>query len=182
MGKVEGIGIFDGVCERATNIYECWRNMIHRCYNEKYLKKNPTYIDCVVCDEWKLYSNFKKWFLENYIKDYQLDKDLLGDGKIYSPNTCCFVSKEINTFLTNKQRNNTSGHPGVCFDKFTNSWIVHTTISRKSIHLGRSTDFYQAIDLYKRGRNKHVLNIISKYSHLNKNILEAIKMKGGYFV
>jgi hypothetical protein len=35
----------------------------------------------------------------------QLDKDLLGDGKLYSPKTCVFVSSRVNKF-TNRSRLN----------------------------------------------------------------------------
>jgi len=29
----------------------------------------------------------------------ELDKDLLGDGKFYSPDTCCFILDKTNNFL-----------------------------------------------------------------------------------
>jgi hypothetical protein len=29
-----------------------------------------------------------------------LDKDLLGDGKLYSPNTCCFLPQSTNKFIS----------------------------------------------------------------------------------
>lgn len=90
--------------------YRVWSSMIGRCYGEVYNKNNPNYIGCEVCEEWRLYSNFKKWFDENYYtlenEDVQLDKDLLCDKlglevKTYSPNTCLFLPKSINTKLIN---------------------------------------------------------------------------------
>lgn len=35
-------------------------------------------------------------------QDKDLDKDLLGNGKLYSPETCVFVDKEVNYTLTVK--------------------------------------------------------------------------------
>jgi len=32
-------------------------------------------------------------------RNKELDKDLLGDGKLYSPDTCCFVLDKTNNFL-----------------------------------------------------------------------------------
>jgi len=32
-------------------------------------------------------------------KDKQLDKDLIGDGKLYSPDNCVFVSRSLNQML-----------------------------------------------------------------------------------
>lgn len=88
--------------------YSKWNNMFIRCYNKKYKEKTPTYEGCEVCDEWKSFDNFLKWFNDpknGYRDGYQLDKDLLVQGnKIYSPNTCCFIPQKINSMLTRGQR------------------------------------------------------------------------------
>ncbi|AUR89306.1 hypothetical protein NVP1122B_15 [Vibrio phage 1.122.B._10N.286.46.F8] len=83
--------------------YKVWSAMLQRCYCEKYQKRSPTYIGCKVCDEWHNYQTFCEWFEENYPADggdYALDKDLgcYGEvGKIYSPDTCVFVTRQVNT-------------------------------------------------------------------------------------
>ena len=41
-------------------IYDAWHDMIRRCYYTGYHKKNPTYIDCEVCDEWLNFQDFAK--------------------------------------------------------------------------------------------------------------------------
>ena len=41
-------------------IYDAWHDMIRRCYYAGYHKKNPTYIDCEVCDEWLNFQDFAK--------------------------------------------------------------------------------------------------------------------------
>lgn len=77
--------------------YAIWSSMIQRCYSELNFIKHPTYKDCTVCDEWLNYQNFSKWFEENYVKGYDLDKDILIEGnKIYSNKTCCFVPRWLN--------------------------------------------------------------------------------------
>lgn len=83
---------------------EVWGDMIKRCYDEKQLKKRPSYIDVTVCDEWLCYANFKEWYDKNIyeIKDekVQLDKDILVKGnKIYSPETCIFAPQRINVLF-----------------------------------------------------------------------------------
>ena len=40
--------------------------------------------------------NFNEW--KNRLK-YELDKDLLGDGTIYSPLTCIFIKSEENKVI-----------------------------------------------------------------------------------
>lgn len=88
--------------------YRVWHNLIGRTLNPKIKEIMPTYHDVTICDEWLIYSNFKKWF-ENpenrYQEGYQLDKDILVKGnKVYRPETCCFVPPEINTLLINRKR------------------------------------------------------------------------------
>lgn len=80
-----------------TNSYTAWKGMLTRCYCKKTQKRQPTYIGCTVCDEWHNFQNFAKWFDVNYISGTQLDKDIKVKGnKVYSPDTCSFVSREEN--------------------------------------------------------------------------------------
>lgn len=88
-------------------IYFVWKNMERRCY----------YIDCPgysnygakgvhVSEEFKLYSNFKNWYIKHSNGDFSLeiDKDCLctinGISKIYSPDTCILIPSSINTFIS----------------------------------------------------------------------------------
>ncbi len=32
--------------------YAAWKSMLERCYSEKYLESNPSYIGTSVCSEW----------------------------------------------------------------------------------------------------------------------------------
>jgi len=41
----------------------------------------------------------------------QIDKDLLGNGKLYSPDTCCFLPKSVNSFLVRTSSRNGKGLP-----------------------------------------------------------------------
>lgn len=79
--------------------YLKWRSMMRRCYNSN-TQRDPSYIDCAVCEEWHDYENFRLWFSDNYIDGYALDKDILvKDNKVYSPDTCCFVPAIINAIF-----------------------------------------------------------------------------------
>ena len=76
-----------------------------------------------LCEEWKEYSNFEKWYDENY---YQidndlmcLDKDILHKGnKIYNPNDCVFVNRIINNLFT--KSNNIRGELPIGVKKSSN--------------------------------------------------------------
>lgn len=107
---VEGVGINDyegSVKENGKPIksYNVWRLMIRRCYCIKALGRNPTYVGCSVYPEWLSFSNFKKWFDENYVEGFVLDKDILVKGnKVYSPETCRFVPQYLNNLLIDSGR------------------------------------------------------------------------------
>lgn len=76
--------------------YLRWSAMMHRCYHNND-ERDSSYSGCSVCEEWHDYENFRKWFSENYVEGYCLDKDLIKKGnKIYSPDTCCFLPPRIN--------------------------------------------------------------------------------------
>lgn len=111
MKKCEGM-----ICDINTidengkryNSYHVWVAMFDRCYNEdNYRYKWYGKEGVTICKEWFLYSNFKKWYDENYIDGYEIDKDILCEKlnispKIYSPQTCMFISKSENIAIRNK--------------------------------------------------------------------------------
>ncbi len=70
--------------------------MLQRCYSESYLNKRPSYRGCSVCEEWKTFSNFMAWMKNKNMENLELEKDILVPGnKLYSPETCVFVSRWI---------------------------------------------------------------------------------------
>lgn len=82
-------------------IYTMWINMLQRCYDLKSLEKCPTYLGCSVDKEWHSFMNFRSWVLTQDFEGKQLDKDLLYSGnKIYSKDTCVFISRALNMFMT----------------------------------------------------------------------------------
>lgn len=98
--------------------YSRWNGMLRRCYAKEYLRKNPSYVGCRVCDDWIYFTSFKAWMETQDWQGKQLDKDILGDGKLYSPETCEFVTKKVNSFLTNSSSSRGSFALGVSFSKY----------------------------------------------------------------
>ena len=41
--------------------YLKWKEMLRRCYSNRVASYHPTYKDCYVCEDWLIFSNFKKW-------------------------------------------------------------------------------------------------------------------------
>lgn len=106
---VQGCGINDAdyTVQRGRWIcpfYQTWCNMLRRCYNEEYQKRQPTYIGCYVCEEWLVFSKFKGWMELQDWQNKELDKDILvSENKVYGPETCVFVTKLVNTFLSDRR-------------------------------------------------------------------------------
>lgn len=79
--------------------------MKQRCYSALFHQRRPSYIGCVVCDEWLVFENFYYWVVNQDWKGKHLDKDILiPNNKIYSPDTCVFVSPKLNRLLTQKNQ------------------------------------------------------------------------------
>lgn len=108
--KVMGVGINDAPYNIGVKIdgtryvcpfYRRWEGMIKRCYSEKSLTKNQTYIGVTVCDEWLLFSNFKLWMESQIWENLSLDKDITNYGSSqYSPENCSFIPQSINSILS----------------------------------------------------------------------------------
>lgn len=104
-------------------IYKRWRHVLMRVYDEKFHKKNPTYINCTLCLEWHYLSKFAEDFkkLDGYNEEkllngeLELDKDIKSNGtnKEYSLENCMLVSKSENIKQSNKTREYECGenHP-----------------------------------------------------------------------
>lgn len=79
--------------------YVLWQSILCRGYSEVFKSKHPTYEETTVCKEWRTFSKFKSWFIDNHVDGYDLDKDLLVLGnKQYSPETCIFIPPWLNNF------------------------------------------------------------------------------------
>ncbi|AUR92613.1 winged helix-turn-helix DNA-binding domain protein [Vibrio phage 1.174.O._10N.261.55.A8] len=95
MGKGGFKSILRGI---VTKEYKTWVNMLGRCYDQKYQTRCPTYVGCSVCKEWHNFQNFAEWMATQDHDGKQLDKDIKVEGnKVYSPDTCTFVTPADNT-------------------------------------------------------------------------------------
>jgi len=68
--------VLNGKQIRCT-YYSTWKNMLERCYSEKYHISHPTYRSCFVCKEWQVFSIFRAWMIQQDWNDKQLDKYIL---------------------------------------------------------------------------------------------------------
>lgn len=191
LASIESIGIIGNMKSyesgKPTKEYQCWHDMIVRCFSERSKKEKPTYKDVSCCKEWLVFENFYNWLQrqENYqiLKNsnviWNLDKDILVKGnKIYSPETCCLVPKVINTLLL-KPSKTTNIYPiGVGYDKnwkyfYSYCWKPDGTRSRHTGFKNPMDAFLQ----YKKDKEQHVREIAlreSKKGYITKKCYEAL--------
>lgn len=154
--------------------YQLWKSMIVRCYSNRQLSKNPTYKKCKVSEDFLIYSKFKH-FIENLhgydLRDscgrrYQLDKDILGDGNVYSRETVCLVPQEINKFLTTSDAARGDYPIGVCLDKRTGRFQANLRFSGKTYYLGSYSNPLDAFKAYKIAKESKAKVLAGKWKDL----------------
>lgn len=145
--------------------YIHWRNMLVRCYNQEYHQKKPSYAGCSVCDEWKYFSNFLKWFRDpenRYVSGHCLDKDILVKcNKLYSPETCCFVPKSVNSLLLNRKRERGLLPMGV--KPRGHKFYAEISIRGKIVYLGLFSTKEDAFEAYKKERESYIKERATEY-------------------
>lgn len=119
--------------------YMVWKSMLLRCYSEKEKADHPTYTESLAAPEWHRFSTFKGWMEKQDWKGNQLDKDLLLPGnKLYSPETCVFVSKLVNSFLTDSKASRGKYMIGATWHKATSKFqgSCNNPFTKRQEHLG----------------------------------------------
>jgi hypothetical protein len=162
-----GVGyIGTGKCVKDVkyyrHIYSIWTKMIQRCYDEKTQEEHPTYKNCTVIKEWHNFQVFGKWYNKTYEKDfsknYQLDKDILVKGnKIYSPETCALVPREINIIFTTRE--NSQLPQGVSFNKSKQRFEANVGIHGRQIYLGTFNTIEEAFQVYKTAKESYIKEV-----------------------
>ncbi len=83
--------------------HQKWASMVNRVYSVSSMRKYPTYRDVEICEEWRHFTNFRKWCESEELRtgvsvdELQIDKDILSsDALIYSPETCRLVDQTGN--------------------------------------------------------------------------------------
>ena len=149
--RKETIGYVDGKQKQKLiwicPYYRAWKSMLERCYSAKLQEKYPTYVGCGVSDDWLTFSNFKSWMEVQNWEGRQLDKDLLFEGnKVYSPETCAFVSGEVNNFTIDSGASRGEWLVGAYWDKGANKFKSQCSnpLTKKQEHLGLFTSELEA--------------------------------------
>jgi len=167
--STHGVGVNDSNYQTQPTVngkkvtcpfYTAWTGMMRRCYSEKYQLKNPTYIGCTVDPVWHSFMVFRSWMIKQDWKEKQLDKDILIPGnKVYSPDTCVFVSCQINSLLTDSAACRGRYHMGVTWLKARGKFHARIKYYGKQNHLGYFDTEEAAYAVARKAKAEHITNI-----------------------
>lgn len=156
-----GVGFNDTDFANTEESYRTWRAMLNRCYRSV----QNSYIGCSVCDDWLLFSKFKKWFDSNHIAGYALDKDIIKKGnRVYCPEYCCFVPRRINNILTKNKKGRGDLPIGVTKRASEHTYLAVLNIGdgiRKKI--GRYETPTEAFFAYKQAKESLIQQVAQEY-------------------
>ena len=142
--------------------YNIWSAMMTRSYDLKYHEKFPTYIGCSVSEYFLNYQNCARWLNEqpNFgRKGFVLDKDLLVRGnKIYSPETCCIIPQEINSFLAVRPKVSSDLPVGITLGRY-GKYLAR--FSKTS--LGSFTTVAEAFQAYKIAKESKAKQLANQF-------------------
>ena len=141
-----------------TKVYDAWGAMLERCRNPNN-KKWRIYggRGVTVCDRW---DPAKGGSFENFYADmgdppspkHSIDKDKLGDGTLYSPETCCWLTPyQQNQLLSHAVR---ISHRGKT--QTVREWAKELELSPATIHNRRRRGLSTAEVLAPRQRKKPI--------------------------
>lgn len=168
---VYGVGINDadypvnptiGGKRVACPFYVKWVGMLERCHSEKHQERQPTYIGCSVNPDWLVFSNFKAWMESQDWQGKELDKDLLFVGnKIYSHETCVFVSSVVNGFLVDRGNRRGKWPLGVNYHKVSGRLRseCRNPFTKKLEHLGYFNCPQEAHQAWKKRKHELALQL-----------------------
>lgn len=142
----------------ACPFYTAWTHMLERCYSSKYQEKRPTYVGCTVVEEWKTFSKFKAWMEKQDWEGKQLDKDLLvHSNKVYGPEHCVFVSRQINVFMIERTASRGEWPIGVYWDKGKKKFraCCNNPFTKKREKLGYFTCPNEAHNAWLKRKREH---------------------------
>lgn len=184
-GLVEGVGVNDA--PYCTNpaidgkrfkcpAYRAWNNMLSRAFSAKCHARQPTYSVVSVCDEWRSFMPFRRWWIKNQVDGWQIDKDLLSDSGLYSPETCVFVPVWLNLFTVDSGAARGAYPIGADFSKDAGKFRAKccNPMSKKQEHLGYFTTPEEAHLAWRARKLELALELKPKMDSIDPRIYPRV--------
>lgn len=178
-----GVGVYKSkISSVSTIFYKRWQTILQRCYDtnsKMYIAYGNNGV--IICDEWKNFQNFAKWWYENWNENtmdstWEIDKDLINkNSKVYSPENCLIIPSEINVVLTKRLAKRGLYPIGVSMKG--SSYIAQINKDGQKIHLGSFKSPENAFNAYKKAKESHLKELaeVFKDSISSKAYLALLK-------
>ena len=141
-----------------------WTAMKNRCLQGGAAQvKQPAYLQCV--NGFYDFHEFTDWHLNQvgYGKGWHLEKDILGDGKVYSPTTCVLAPQEINNLILTSASIRGEWPIGVSFDREYDKFSSSCKVYGKCKKIGRYSTPEAAFEAYKIFKESHIKAVAAKW-------------------
>lgn len=180
--SVCGVGIVGGVTSingEQTKEYKLWHSVLTRCYSDKFHKKQSTYKECCVSENFKHYQYFKNWCSSQVGFNevgFCMDKDILIKGnKTYSESTCVFVPKEINQLFVKHSGRRGKYMIGVCFNKRNGKFKSIVSIGGRLRNIGDFKTELEAFQAYKCAKESYIKELAEKWKlKIDRRVCDAL--------
>lgn len=156
-----------------SSAYDQWNSLRKRCKatgNNKLHYSGVSYVP-----EWESYDVWVVWarqqlgFLSVDEKGwiYECDKDILLKGnKVYCPELCVFVPKEINTFYLKIRRSRGDTPIGVTYNRKNGNFVSQINQNRVNTYLGSYRTALEAHKAYAERKVELAKQLAVKYTGL----------------
>lgn len=167
-----------------TREYILWRGVVSRCTDgNKPGTRLRSYSGCGMSDEFKNFDYFAEWCnAQQGFKEqtkgrmWQLDKDIVGGGKLYSQDVCVFVPACINTFMNEKSLPMEDALVGVCFRD--GKYTARCMIEGRRKWLGSFDSVEDAFVAYKKAKLGEAMRLIREFSdRLDSRVVDKLRSK-----
>lgn len=160
--------------KNGKRAYDTWLAMLARCYSGRY----KAYIGCTVCDEWLLFSNFKRFYDEFGHEDMELDKDILFPGnRIYSPETCIYVTRKINGFVRGNESRMGKYPTGVYYNKRDRAFVATIMEGGKTKYIGYYKSSKEAHEAWFERKMAQAIGLKRECDEINPILFDRLIAK-----
>ncbi len=154
--------------------YEKWSGILYRCYNSD----APAYEGCTISDEWRYFSNFKKWMESRSWEGKEIDKDILVPGnKVYGEEFCLLVTKDLNNILHTSESMRGEYPQGVTIvnNRATTKYHARQSKYGKDCHIGYFDTVEEASLAYREHRQAYLLEVANGLTLDDTSDIEATR-------
>lgn len=185
MKKLYGVGVNDADYSVTRTIdgkevwrcpfYKVWADVMKRCLSGRFKSKHPSYEDCVAVPEWLSFLQFKSWMETQDWHGKHLDKDVLLRGnKVYGPETCAFVSPEVNKFILDNSSSRGEYALGVSWHRASGKFISQVCTTKDKVrYLGLYDCPEEAHEAWRKEKHKMAIVLAEKESDIR--VKEALR-------